>query len=721
MEPRHSIQTQLGVARPLAETRLICRGRSIAFGRLEGEKHHTHYPAPVQWKTFAPTPFSSSSEMQPSEMQSSKMYIATSFIRLTAFVAFLSSVDNPFARAQSPDNTRLRSPLSRESPSSRETEYQRWIPLDASQGKSQNPLELLARLQKRSKPNHNPFSWSQLQQAFQNNPGLSEQLQNLSPSQREQLKQLAQSFSQQAFPNGPPTSLDDLPPALRQQMESSPELRKLAEELARTQGADGSPTREATPPNRNSQNGDPTGGGTAPELSEAELERAVRDLFENKIESESNGNTDRTAGNSTSPRSSGEKDANADGRGNDSGDGPKTNNGRSARSSSLNVQEGNNPRSNEQLGAPNRAGGQPLEETAMPGNRASNGQSGTEEEQQRAELERIQRRWDEIQRQRALAEQRLQQRQSSSARSGLQSPTDSQSRGMNNSRSENSVDLIQRKLRELGLSSFLQQIAKEAVGVEQRQIDRSQASMAEPEEPNPSARSKSSRSPSRPTQSAPSSNKRSPDEDSGQGDWDRRETSRRWGEEIAATGPRNGSGWFTNSEPSASGARSSNRTKEPEDAPEKAGESPFSLPSFGEFPNLPIWFWVLPLTLGLFVVAVFLLPRSKAILDRISGRASDEARRAEAMLGEIEGREDAVRAFHWILEKKVRGFESWWTSRRVVEHVQHREEPLQPQVAQAAELYDLARYTPETFRLAKSDLERMRQAIRACAAAETIG
>ncbi len=202
------------------------------------------------------------------------MHTATKTIRLAACVALVWFLSGAFARAQTTDSTQARSFPSREAPSSRETEYQRWIPLDASQGKSQNPLELLARLQKRSKPTGNPFSWSQLQQAFQNNPGLSEQLQNLSPSQREQLKQLAQSFSQQAFPDGPPKSIDDLPPALRQQMESSPELRKLAEELARTQSSSGAPRGD-----------DSTPGATSPELTEAELEKAVRDLFENKIES----------------------------------------------------------------------------------------------------------------------------------------------------------------------------------------------------------------------------------------------------------------------------------------------------------------------------------------------------------------------------------------------------------------------------------------------------
>lgn len=643
------------------------------------------------------------------------MYTATKTIRLAACVAFLWSIDNPLAQAQATDGVRSRSSLAREIPSSRETEYQRWIPLDASGGKSQNPLDLLARLQKRSQPNGNPFSWSQLQQAFQNNPGLSEQLQNLSPSQREQLKQLAQSFSQQDFPDGPPKSLDDLPPALRQQMESSPELRKLAEELARSQGSNESPTRKGSLGNGNSINDAPTEGATSPEPSEAELERAVRDLFENKIERANGGTSDPTLGNTNSPGSSDKRDPNGNRRDNNGNERSGPNNEEPGRNSDPDTRGATRLRDSEQQGAPKGSGSQPLEGTSPAGGNPSNGDVISEEEQQRADLDRIQRRWDEIQRQKALAEQRLQQRQSSFNRSGRQLPNDSRSGDSSNSRSETSVDLIQRKLRELGLSSFLQQIAKEAVGVEQRQVNRSRASVAEPDEPTPSSRRTPNRSTSLPPKPASSSSTRPPD------DVERNEGSKRWGEGIAGRGPAKSSGWFSDNESSAGRSQSSNQRKEQEDALENTGESPFSLPKLGELPSLPIWFWVIPVTLGSFILAVYLLPRSRGILDRISGRSTDESRRAEAILGEIEGREDAVRAFHWILEKKVRGFESWWTSRRVVEHVKHRKEPLQPQVAQAADLYDLARYTPETFDLDKSDLDRMRQAIRACAAAETIG
>lgn len=631
------------------------------------------------------------------------MHTATKTIRLAACVALVWFLSGAFARAQTTDSTQARSFPSREAPSSRETEYQRWIPLDASQGKSQNPLELLARLQKRSKPTGNPFSWSQLQQAFQNNPGLSEQLQNLSPSQREQLKQLAQSFSQQAFPDGPPKSIDDLPPALRQQMESSPELRKLAEELARTQSSSGAPLDDDTTP-----------GATSPELTEAELEKAVRDLFENKIDSP-NDAPDRSRGNSNAPGVTDKNGANGRRPDKNATDPSDPGGGEASPNSTSDSRGANRPRAGEQKDAPNGSNN-PSRDGASPAEyNVANGEQGSEEDFQRAELERIQRRWDEIQRQRALAEQRMQQRQSSSNRNGIQPPDNNSKTSSTSSRSESSVDLIQRKLRELGLSSFLQQIAKEAVGVEQQQLGGSQSSIAESDELNPPARSKPNRIPTRPPQSSSSSKSLS------QEDLEVNEGSKRWGDGIAGRRPANNSGWFNDNESSLGGVRSSNQRNEPEDAPEKSEESPFSLPKLGELPSLPIWFWVVPLTLGLFVLAVYLLPRSQAILDRLSGRSTEEARRAEAMLGEIEGREDAVRAFHWILEKKVRGFESWWTSRKVVEHVRHREEPLQPQVAQAAELYDLARYTPETYDLDKSELERMRQAIRACASAETIG
>lgn len=631
------------------------------------------------------------------------MHTATKTIRLAACVALVWFLSGAFARAQTTDSTQARSFPSREAPSSRETEYQRWIPLDASQGKSQNPLELLARLQKRSKPTGNPFSWSQLQQAFQNNPGLSEQLQNLSPSQREQLKQLAQSFSQQAFPDGPPKSIDDLPPALRQQMESSPELRKLAEELARTQSSSGAPRGD-----------DSTPGATSPELTEAELEKAVRDLFENKIDSP-NDAPDRSRGNSNAPGVTDKNGANGMRRDNNANDpsGPKG--GEPSPNSPPDARGANRLRAGEQPDAPNRSNNPSRDGAPSVANNNANDEQGSEEEFQRAELERIQRRWDEIQRQRALAEQRLQQRQSSSNRNGIQPPDNNSKTSSTGGRTESSVDLIQRKLRELGLSSFLQQIAKEAVGVEQQQLDGSQDSVAESDDPTTSSPNKPPRTRTRPPQSTSSSKPLS------QEDLDLNEGSKRWGDGIAGRRPANSSGWFNDKESSLGGVRSSNQREEPEDAPEKSEESPFSLPKLGELPSLPIWFWVVPLSLGLFVLAVYLLPRSQAILDRLSGRSADEARRAEAMLGEIEGREDAVRAFHWILEKKVRGFESWWTSRKVVEHVRHREEPLQPQVAQAAELYDLARYTPETYDLDKSELERMRQAIRACASAETIG
>lgn len=582
----------------------------------------------------------------------------------------------------------------------------------------------MARLQRPNKPSSDPFSWKQLQKAFQDNPGLADQLQNLSPSQREQLKQLAESFSQQAFPNGPPKSLDDLPPALRQQMESSPELKMLAEEIARSAERTG-PPREGYPRERQrgaSPSDDPFDSADSPEPSPDDLEGQLQELLENRT----GGANDPNAYRRTTTPNSDESTPRPSSRSPSSNQGDASN-GRRRSDDAATV----SPLSDSQTLAPSRrnnpSGTNPSTSnpqpdfplTASPDGSGADGVS--EEAWQRAELERIQKRWDEIQRQRALADQRMQQRQQALSRNASRNANEAGLQPSNSASGESSLDKIRRKLRELGLGSFLQQIAKEAVGVEQKQLDPAQDLNRESDKLATSSASRPSNSLSQSLASNPPNPPRSNDPKSvGQAF---NENSNRWGEGIPRGDKVNGSrmGWFSDSNSLAGGTRSSAPQNKQNDAPEKAEESPFSVPSLGDFPSLPAWFWLVPLLFAVLLVTVYLLPRSRAMLDRITGRAAAESNRAESQLGDIQGREDAVRAFHWILERKVRGFESWWTSRRVVEHVRHRREPLQPQVAEAANLYDLARYTPETYRLDSNDLERMRQAIRACASAETIG
>lgn len=659
------------------------------------------------------------------------MHNATKLIRTAACVALGWLAPTCFLLAQnSPpvpnsQSARLLPLASGSPPSSRETEFQRWIPLDTTQGHPPNPFELLARLQKRNKPSSDPFSWQQLQKAFQDNPGLSDQLQNLSQSQREQLKQLAESFSQQAFPNGPPKSLDDLPPSLRQQMENSPELKMLAEEIARSAERT-RPQREGQQRGETQGNGSPDAG--SPEPSPEDLERQLQELLENRTGGANDQNAYR---NSTTPYSD------------ESTAGPSSKDS-SPKSPSPNQRDASNgrpwnddadahsPQNASQNPDPSRRGNapgtkgstsDPQNETGLAANSKGTELDATsEEEWQRAELERIQKRWDEIQRQRALAEHRMQQRQQALSRNASRSTREAGLQPSSGASSESSVDMIRRKLRELGLSSFLQQIAKEAVGVEQKRLDPAQDPNRESDQVATPPTSKPSSSPSQRLASNPPKPSRSSDPNPvGQAFND---SNNRWGEGIPRSDKEDGSrlSWFTDSNSLAPRARSSASEPQQDDAPEKAAEeSPFSLPSLGDLPSLPVWFWLVPLLFGLFLLTVYLIPRSRVMLDRITGRAAAEASRTEAQLGDIQGREDAVRAFHWILERKVRGFESWWTSRRVVEHVRHRKEPLQPQVAEAANLYDLARYTPETYRLDSNELERMRQAIRACASAETIG
>lgn len=123
---------------------------------------------------------------------------------------------------------------------------------------------------------------------------------------------------------------------------------------------------------------------------------------------------------------------------------------------------------------------------------------------------------------------------------------------------------------------------------------------------------------------------------------------------------------------------------------------------------------------GLMAVLWF-LPRSQVILDHVSGRTAAIRAKEEAALGDIKTRSDVVAAFHWVLLRKLRGFEDWWTSRKVVQYLRGRNEPLQPEIEEAAKLYDVARYAPSDQPFTEAEIERMRNAIRVCATANSIG
>ena len=108
-------------------------------------------------------------------------------------------------------------------------------------------------------------------------------------------------------------------------------------------------------------------------------------------------------------------------------------------------------------------------------------------------------------------------------------------------------------------------------------------------------------------------------------------------------------------------------------------------------------------------------------MDQVSGRAAAVRAKEVAALQEIRTRQDAVEAFHWVLFRKLRGFEDWWTSRRVVQHMREQNATMRPEVETAAQLYDIARYTPDDKPFTEQELERMRSAIQACATVPSLG
>lgn len=166
--------------------------------------------------------------------------------------------------------------------------------------------------------------------------------------------------------------------------------------------------------------------------------------------------------------------------------------------------------------------------------------------------------------------------------------------------------------------------------------------------------------------------------------------------------------------------KSSSTAVQPSSKQSTAPSTAFSPPAM---PDLSSWFntWTVGFLL-LLLIALCLLYFGRHNITPIIQSIRKERMDVAIPLAELEIRDrgDVVRAFHLLVERRVRFFENWWTSRRVMTQVNTKAPAVSNPMRVAVEVYEMARYLPEDIPIPEAELQRVRVALRDCETAENL-
>jgi hypothetical protein len=550
-----------------------------------------------------------------------------------------------------------------------ETLYQRWIP--TTDDSSQDPQRLLQKLRKQKlSPTDLPsLPWASPDSLPKDGKGLPQKLPELTPSQLEQLRRIAEKYVQDGNPPLKAEDLDRLPPKLLEQLKQSPELQKIAKEIAEQ-------ARE-----KKAESADDTGKAqdpfapVPPTSSSNTLQRMLEQTDAPNASSESKNSKQQPKSSrpDAQPANTLSKDA--------SKGAEQETNERSPSSSTESSDESNGTKEQPGIGLPNagqspqRSADQTPSRSAAPRTPAPNN--------------------PQFRPRTAGDETNPSPRSGSSSKNpSFKSPGVSplpEKRTQNAAPSvpvESAVEKIQRKFRELGFGKAMEQIVIEAAGLERSESTGRNSSAssknANSNTPTNATRPSKTRSNEPPLASAPTPRK-------------------------SNTSSRDSS--LSNS----NRAMTESRRPSPPPQVSKSTEttSPFELPKLA-LPKFSIGWLVALLSILVCGIALWMLSKDPVVAAKVFGIKSPTLGSANIVTKDIRTRSDVVEAFHQLVETKFRSFESWWTSRRALQQVDKNLPSLTPPMREATEIYELARYLPSDQELSDSDLQRMRQAMEKC-------
>lgn len=121
------------------------------------------------------------------------------------------------------------------------------------------------------------------------------------------------------------------------------------------------------------------------------------------------------------------------------------------------------------------------------------------------------------------------------------------------------------------------------------------------------------------------------------------------------------------------------------------------------------------------LIGILFLNRAPEISRAARQKRDERALRVSLMQMEISNREQVVLAFDTVASQKVRAFEDWWTAQRVVMHATEQNMDISPKLQTAAVVYNQARYSPPDRGLSEEELIAVRNAIRECVEMRSLG
>jgi hypothetical protein len=247
---------------------------------------------------------------------------------------------------------------------------------------------------------------------------------------------------------------------------------------------------------------------------------------------------------------------------------------------------------------------------------------------------------------------------------------------MNRSQSESALEMFQRKLNELGLGKVLEELTKEAIGIEQN----------------------SSSSPS-----DPSLVKKTPS----------RAASNKFEFNPSTQTPRPPPQVQRSTIPQAD-APASTRSSQSESIASSPFESPrLSLP---KLPSLDRRFVLAGTLLIIALIAVYfylLESRKRTFQHRKEDSPKNNAAHVN-VFGDATNRQEYIFLFHRMMERLFPRAEDWWTHRTVITEGFANHPQLAQEMILASEVYERARYMPKEIELPSVELSHASRAIQKC-------
>lgn len=281
---------------------------------------------------------------------------------------------------------------------------------------------------------------------------------------------------------------------------------------------------------------------------------------------------------------------------------------------------------------------------------------------------------------------------------------------------ETAFDSFRRRLAELGLGQTLAKLTKEAVGLEQKRASDSNIISNSPE--------KESRSENRGTYNTQASQKGAGSSRSRLDSIDpfnappSHEISRTGVNSAESTGPTNTAQSSLLSD--AVSPPPSTASSQPSLASENFVGA-WRAPSWEDLPSFSFFQIGGILLLVVVIVGILFMNRAPEIARAARQKRHERALKDGLMEMEISNREQVVLAFDTVASQKLRAFEDWWTAQRVVMYATEQNMDISPKLQTAAVVYNQARYSPPDRGLSKEELSAVREAILDCVKSRSLG